>query len=257
MCKLMIQAPPSRLSGRTTDIYAWAPVVHSSQKHTCELQHRYTLTNKYTYEDLNIDCSSHLASVKLLHIRATTRRTTNYQLSRKSNPVTMETSFWKYNDKTGQATIRMNRQAVLKRWWTSLQGESFTVFSTASLFSSIEASSVLFSSPFCEQKIAKYVLNLYVTLTANTKKILDFRIGPKIGLIRCSKGDKILHTLQILSAWRSKQLTPRCCRCLAAGFWLRRLHGSQHAVDARLSAFSSSSVLLPATSAVCAAIAYV
>ena len=28
------------------------------------------------------------------------------------------------NDKTGQAMIRMNRRAVLKRWWTSLHGES-------------------------------------------------------------------------------------------------------------------------------------
>ena len=31
------------------------------------------------------------------------------------------------------------RQAVLKRWWTSLQGESFTVLSMACLFNSIEA----------------------------------------------------------------------------------------------------------------------
>ena len=68
-----------------------------------------------------------------------------------------------YNDKTGQATIRMNRQAVLKRWWTSLQGESFTVLSTASLFIRIEASLVLFLSPFYEQKFLKYVLNLCVT----------------------------------------------------------------------------------------------
>ena len=98
-----------------------------------------------------------------------------------------------YNDKTGQATIRMNRRAVLKRWWTSLQGESFTVLSTASLFSSIEASSVLFLSPFYEQKMPKYVLNLCVTWTANTEKILDFRIGPKIGPIQCSKGDKYLY----------------------------------------------------------------
>ena len=29
----------------------------------------------------------------------------------------------------------------------------------------------------------------------DTEKILDFRIGPKFGLIRCSKGDKILHFL--------------------------------------------------------------
>ena len=50
-----------------------------------------------------------------------------------------------------------------KRWWTSLQGESFTVLNTASLFSSIEASSVLFLSPFHEQKMAKNVLNLCVT----------------------------------------------------------------------------------------------
>ena len=27
----------------------------------------------------------------------------------------------------------------------------------------------------------------------NTEKILDFRIGPKIGLIRCSKGDKCTY----------------------------------------------------------------
>ena len=53
----------------------------------------------------------------------------------------------KHNGKTGQATIRMKRQARLKRWWTSLQIESFTVLSTASLFSSIEASSV-FYHPF-------------------------------------------------------------------------------------------------------------
>ena len=39
-----------------------------------------------------------------------------------------------------------------KRWWTSLQGESFTVLSTASLFSSIEASSVLFYHPFTNKK---------------------------------------------------------------------------------------------------------
>ena len=70
---------------------------------------------------------------------------------------------WLYNDKTGQATIRMNRRAVLKRWWTSQQDETFTVLSTASLFSSIEASSVLFLSPFYKQKMPKYVLNLYVT----------------------------------------------------------------------------------------------
>ena len=49
-----------------------------------------------------------------------------------------------YNDKTGQATIRVNRQAVLKRWWTSLQGESFTVLSTAS--------SILCLSPFTNKK---------------------------------------------------------------------------------------------------------
>ena len=29
----------------------------------------------------------------------------------------------------------------------------------------------------------------------NTEKILDFRIGPKIGLIRCSKGDKSYYCL--------------------------------------------------------------
>ena len=65
-----------------------------------------------------------------------------------------------YIVKTGQATIRMNRQAVLERCRTSLQGESFTVLSTASLFSSIEASSVVFLSPSYEQKMPKYVLNL-------------------------------------------------------------------------------------------------
>ena len=42
-------------------------------------------------------------------------------------------------------------------------------------------------------KMPKYVLNLCVTWTANTEKILDFRIGPKIGPIQCSKGDKYLY----------------------------------------------------------------
>ena len=67
----------------------------------------------------------------------------------------------------------------------------FTVLSTASLFSSIEASSILLLSPFCEQEMQKYVVNLHVTWTPNTEKILDFRIGSQIGLIQCSKGDKL------------------------------------------------------------------
>ena len=50
-----------------------------------------------------------------------------------------------------------------KQWWTSLQGESFTVLNMASLFIRIEASLVLFLSPFYEQKFLKYVLNLCVT----------------------------------------------------------------------------------------------
>ena len=57
-------------------------------------------------------------------------------------------TYRRYNDKTAQATVQMNRRAVLKRWWTSLQGESFTVLSTASLFISIEACPVLLLSPF-------------------------------------------------------------------------------------------------------------
>ena len=39
----------------------------------------------------------------------------------------------------------------------------FTVLSTASMFSSIEASSVIYLSPFYEQKMSKYVFNLCVT----------------------------------------------------------------------------------------------
>ena len=49
--------------------------------------------------------------------------------------VTMERVCWdtvtvenEYNDKTVQATIQMNRQAVLKRWWTSLRGSFDDVF---------------------------------------------------------------------------------------------------------------------------------
>ena len=54
-------------------------------------------------------------------------------------------------------------QPCFKRWWTSLQGESFTVLNTASLFIRIEASPVLILSHFYEQKVPKYVLNLCVT----------------------------------------------------------------------------------------------
>ena len=45
----------------------------------------------------------------------------------------------------------------------SLQGESFTVLNTASLFIRIEASPVLILSPIYEQKVPKYVLNLFMT----------------------------------------------------------------------------------------------
>ena len=66
-------------------------------------------------------------------------------------------------------------------------------FGTASLFSSIEASFVLFLSPFYEQKNAKKnVLNL-CDIDGKYGKILDFRIGPEIGLIRCSKDDKLCN----------------------------------------------------------------
>ena len=58
--------------------------------------------------------------------------------------------------------------AVLKRLWTSLQGQSFTVISTVSLFSSIEASSVFII--LLRTKMPKYLLNnLCVTQTANTE----------------------------------------------------------------------------------------
>ena len=50
-----------------------------------------------------------------------------------------------------------------KRWWTSLQGDSFTVLSTASVFIRIEASLVFILSPFYEQKVPKYVLNICMT----------------------------------------------------------------------------------------------
>ena len=86
----------------------------------------------------------------------------------------MDFVFTEYSDKTGQATIRMNRRAVLKRGWTSLQGESFTVLSTASLFSSIEASSVLFLSPFYEQKNAEIRVKFVCDVDGRYEKNIGF-----------------------------------------------------------------------------------
>ena len=61
----------------------------------------------------------------------------------------------------------------------------------ASLFSSIEASSVVFISPFYNQN-AEIRDKFVCDVDGKYGKILNFRIGPKIGLIRCSKGDKMI-----------------------------------------------------------------
>ena len=83
------------------------------------------------------------------------------------------------NDTTGQATIRMNRQAVF-------YGEPVHSYRSESGFK-------VKIHPFTNKKCRNTMLNLCMTLTANTKKILDFRIGLEIGLIRCSKGDKLCN----------------------------------------------------------------